>query len=305
MNATVSHAGRAASGTDHPPGVEEATASAWLKPILDGAPAPLTRLWGEAGRCGYYRLEHTRRIVAVEAPGGLELPIGITVPAGVVERLGRSSWVVIGAGRLAYDGGALRCVRYRAARPVFSGSPACLASAGRALEGALARGARPEVPERVWQRVDALASAIEGWPGADLANAMAGTIGLGPGSTPAGDDVICGAAATLAALGRGHDPVAGWSRGVARALSGALSERLCATTPLSAELLSCGASGYMLPRLANCIERALAGEDVLDAVDALRQVGHDSGYFLATGAAVALCAAANRTTEDHPDAGPY
>lgn len=304
MNALVPGPHCAVFDGSQQPEVGDVSASAWLKPILEGAPARLTRIAGQSGRYGYYLLEPTRRVVAIEAPGGLDLPIGITAPTYEVARVNQSSTVIIGGGRLEYDNGALRCLKYRADRPELTATEMQLASAAQILDVEIARWGPPDVPVTVLHRIDALACAIARSPVAELSAALERVIGLGPGSTPAGDDAVCGAVATMAALGRGRGPIAAWSRCVVDEISHALVGMLPSTTPLSAELLECAMRGFMLPRLADCIVLALQGRCIRRAMDDLRRVGHDSGYFLATGAAISLRVAATIQRSEKRDARP-
>jgi hypothetical protein len=101
-------------------------------------------------------------------------------------------------------------------------------------------------------------------------------LGVGPGLTPAGDDVLAGLLVGLWSFDQRAEPLrlavlAGLSAG---------------TTDLSAALLRCAARGESIPQV-NQLLRAMSGsawEGRLDhAMDELVRVGHTSGTALATG----------------------
>ena len=115
-------------------------------------------------------------------------------------------------------------------------------------------------------------------------------MGLGPGLTPAGDDVLAGALATLPAFG---------AQRLAEALARQVRFRMPATTVLSAALLDRACAGEAVPELTGLL-RACAGSGaprVADAVAALGRVGHTSGTALGHGALAALRAAASARVE--------
>ena len=278
------------AGGEPAPRVIGVTAGAWLEPLAGASPTSLRRVAGKGDLYGYYLLPTGRRIVAIESPGGYALPNAVTAPSSVVACLNRASRVTFGAGCVVFDGGVLRLRQFTRHRPVLDVMPEAAVSAGQALTDALAsRGASPAAAI-VERAVHEFAQVLRRWPGDDLAPFVDRLVGLGPGSTPAGDDVVAGAISTLKALARGRGAVAGRCARLADTLCRSLRERLDRTTPLSATLLECAAQGDMLPRLSRCLDHAVAGHRPARAFDELRRVGHDSGHFLATGAAAALCA---------------
>ncbi|MEV0321095.1 DUF2877 domain-containing protein [Streptomyces sp. NPDC050658] len=113
-------------------------------------------------------------------------------------------------------------------------------------------------------------------------------VGRGPGLTPSGDDILCGALLARHATGR---PVGA----LAAAVAGAE-----ARTPLvSAALLRHAVRGECVPQAADVI-RGLAAEWPLDLAPLLA-VGHHSGADLARGIAAGLsCAHAPDTAEPPP-----
>jgi hypothetical protein len=103
-------------------------------------------------------------------------------------------------------------------------------------------------------------------------------LGQGPGLTPAGDDVVAGAAAALAVLGRLDTS----------AVEAVVAAARVATTVLSAALLRCATRGEVVPQAAELL-RALCGHGSPEsALDRLLGVGHTTGAALALG----LCAGA-------------
>jgi len=101
-------------------------------------------------------------------------------------------------------------------------------------------------------------------------------IGLGPGLTPAGDDLLAGALAALDAFGEAE------ARGVlAHAIMLALPGR---TSPLSACLLRAACAGHVGERLHKAVSALLVG-DVEAAIEAAECIGHSSGWDMLAGAA--------------------
>jgi Protein of unknown function (DUF2877) len=100
-------------------------------------------------------------------------------------------------------------------------------------------------------------------------------VGLGPGLTPAGDDLVAGA---LVAASATADPRhAGYQDDTRAAL------RLRPTTAVSRALLHHALQGYSTPELAAYVHAVCAG-DAARALSALLAVGHSSGAALAAGA---------------------
>ena len=108
--------------------------------------------------------------------------------------------------------------------------------------------------------------------------AAAALIGLGPGLTPEGDDVV---AATAAVVAAGPWPAAEKAAWLAAALGPDLRAR---TTSLSATLLELAAQG----QVAEPLQALLAGRR--GALDRLLRIGHSTGRAYALGAARALIA---------------
>jgi hypothetical protein len=147
----------------------------------------------------------------------------------------------------------------------------------------------PDVPPAVWRAVAHFAGALAAGDG--LVIAAGGLIGMGPGSTPAGDDVLAAAVATLTATSP-EPKEAGRIETILFSLREAIATCPGRTTPLSAALLAAAAHGHMIPRLARCLERLMRNEPAGAALRALCGIGHSSGYCLAVGAGLGLSAVA-------------
>ncbi|MFC7649684.1 DUF2877 domain-containing protein [Streptosporangium lutulentum] len=114
-------------------------------------------------------------------------------------------------------------------------------------------------------------------------------VGLGPGLTPSGDDVLAGLLVALRHLGT----AAGAGRAVWLAdwLAAAVTfDARGRTTPISATLLHCAARGEASGEVL-AVLRGLAGRQSLEpALHRLLQLGHTSGADLACGLRIGLAA---------------
>jgi hypothetical protein len=111
--------------------------------------------------------------------------------------------------------------------------------------------------------------------------AVPALLGLGPGLTPLGDDVLGGWLAT--AVSTRHPGLAG----VRDAVAQAASER---TTTVSATLLACAARGEVVPEHRALIAGLVSGDAtaVEESLRAVLRVGDTSGAGLALGTVLAL-----------------
>ncbi|SEG32617.1 Protein of unknown function [Nonomuraea solani] len=139
--------------------------------------------------------------------------------------------------------------------------------------------------------VDLLASSCaKGWL-LGAVTAAEQLVGLGPGLTPSGDDVLAGLLVTLRHLGA----AAGAERAVWLAdwLAATVTfDARTRTTPISATLLHCAARGEASPEVT-AVLRGLAGRQALEpALRRLYRLGHTSGADLAQGIAIGVTAVA-------------
>ncbi len=132
-----------------------------------------------------------------------------------------------------------------------------------------------------------------------LASALAGErtmdeaadhlVGLGPGLTPAGDDLLAGAVAGSVIFGRALARPSALD--IATQLAAAAGDRAARTTVLAADLLRHAATGAVAEPVAE-VCRALTGQcPVEPALDRLLAVGHTSGRDVAEGLLLGVGAA--------------
>ncbi len=249
-----------------------AVASSVLAPLVDGVERP-ARVVGVLGSAVYLRAGGPRPNVvalvtrdAVRVPNAVILP-GAALPCG----LQAGAKATVGAGTVRVGGLVVECAR-RWSPP------------------------RPRLPDAAVARAEELASLVAAphlaAPARELRSALAtgddtaaeaaafSLLGLGPGLTPSGDDLLAGALVTVRALG---DTATGVERAIAHA------DR---RTPLvSAELLRYAAQGLCIPQLADLIDALGSHLSLRAPLASLLAVGHHSGGDLARGVALALAAA--------------
>ncbi|SDH43196.1 DUF2877 domain-containing protein [Nonomuraea jiangxiensis] len=137
--------------------------------------------------------------------------------------------------------------------------------------------------------VDLLASSCaKGWL-LGAVTAAEQLVGLGPGLTPSGDDVLAGLLVTLRQLGAAAGVeravwLAGW---LAAAVTFDAGTR---TTPISATLLHCAARGEASPEVSAVLRAVAAGQGLEPALRRLHRLGHTSGADLAQGIAIGVSA---------------
>lgn len=225
-------------------------------------------------------------VLSVVAPGGARLP-GACVLAGPpteaalgLTRLGAADRLLVGDGTIGLPGSWVVVHRWWSA-PVVRvpvGLPALRAGAD-ALEAALDRTGRTG-PTSVLGAVDALVEAVDRDDATATRPAVHAMVGLGPGLTPAADDVLVGALLCWHHLG-----LAGWpgSASSARTVWAAAAERLDRTSAVSAALLHHASRGGSLPEALGLLDALRSPLAVGAALQALVRVGHDTGASIACG----------------------
>jgi uncharacterized protein DUF2877 len=234
-----------------------AAASTLVRQVLLG-PATRAEVIGAFPTAGYLLLPGGD-VVALLAREAVRLPVGVVLPDAArpaLGRLARGEVVVVGGGLIALPGAPpVRVARWwdpAVPRLRFAARPAV----------------RFELPPGIAGRgldVEAL-------------------LGLGPGLTPAGDDVLAGALAAARSAGSARFAP------LAAAVLGALERRPAATSALSAALLRAAAAGAGVPPLVRFLRALAAGRDVGAAAGSLRAVGHSSGAALGAGALLGVAA---------------
>lgn len=222
-------------------------------------------------------------VVALLPPTSVRLPLGMVI-GGSLPVMASDAAVLVGEGALCIGDDAWVASRW------FDPRPQGLATMNRdrlaAASDVLWKLSSTEVGIDTDRARAAVAALVAGH-----ARAACALLGEGPGLTPAGDDVVAGALAACALLGRAIPPEA-----VSEVLAGARA----ATTSLSSALLSCAAAGQVVPQAARFLA-ALGGDgEVTVALTALRSVGATSGTALAVGIAAALTESARELGAGDP-----
>ena len=256
-------------------------ASVLLRDLLAGPVRPATVI--AAAPAATYA-EVGGRVLAVVRPGGVRLPCAVVL-AGATRLPAAGSRLSVGAGAVHQDGRPVVAVRrwfdprVRLARVDHR----ALARFGRVVR---TRGTVDGLLPG-----DAVDRLADGLGRGDARGAVTSLLGRGSGLTPAGDDLLAGALASLRAL----DSPAADDLGT---VVGALAPR--STTRLSAALLEAAHVGAVVPEAAGVL-RALAGAgDVEAAAGRLVDVGHTSGWHLAAGLLVGVTHAMAGAREGEP-----
>lgn len=255
-----------------------AAASTALAPLLTGPRRPLRVASSTRHALGLVvdpvgDAAGAPELISICGPHAVRLPCAMVL-AVPVPPTGPDDAGVVGAGRLDLPAVTFRVGRW------WSPPRPTLRHVDRAAGRVAAAVAIDEVDHTVRAAGRRLGTALAGEP-ADLAAAVHGLLGLGPGLTPAGDDVLAGALVAL------------------RAAGDARADQLCdavraarpfhRTTAVSAGLLTHAARGECVPELAAFLVALDDDEADLDAARAeLFTVGHTSGAALQFGVALAL-----------------
>ncbi|WP_019630765.1 DUF2877 domain-containing protein [Actinomadura atramentaria] len=281
-----------------PPGAPPlpGSASTALRGVLAGPPRAARVLARYPGSL-YLELRGAAepRVVAVVAADAARPPNSVVLAAAVRDRpfrrVGDGADVRVGEGRIEAGGLLVRARRRWDPRPAL-GTPApgpCargLRSVERALADAGGRGglAGHPAPERLADRCAAgdLAGAVE---------AAERIVGLGPGLTPSGDDILAGLLASLLLVG-GALRDGGRAVRLAAWLGAAVTEDAgTRTTAPSATLLHCAARGAAGAEVGAVLRAVVGREAAVPAVRRLLAVGRSSGPDLVRGAVAGARAA--------------
>jgi hypothetical protein len=256
-------------------GTGTAAASVLLRDLIAGPPCPAEVL--AAGSAATY-MEAEGQVLAVVTAGGARLPCAVMLAAGGRLPAARSSsHLAVGRGAVYEDGRQLVLVhRWFDPRVRLAGVD------GRAV-ARLADVVRSRGSVDALLPHDAVDRLATGLASEDAAGAVSPLLGRGTGLTPAGDDLVAGALASLRALG---SPAADQLGAAVRALARA------ATTRLSAALLEAADVGALVPEAAGVLRALAGGGDVETAADRLVELGHTSGWHLAAGLLVGVTHAA-------------
>ena len=259
-------------------GAGSAAASVLLRDLIAGPLCPATVL--AAGPAATYT-EAGGQVLAIVSAGGVRLPCAVMLGAGGRLPASRSgSGLTVGRGAVYEDGRQLVLVRRW-----FDPRVRLVGVDGRGV-ARLADVVRSRGSVDALLPHDAVDRLATGLASGDAAGAVSPLLGLGTGLTPAGDDLVAGALASLRALG---SPAADQLGAAVRALARA------ATTRLSAALLEAADVGALVPEAAGVLRALAGGGDVETAAGRLVALGHTSGWHLAAGLLVGVT---------HAGAGP-
>ena len=146
----------------------------------------------------------------------------------------------------------------------------------------LAGGVPPFPFDRAVAQVRAFARAFDGGDSQSACEAGLPLLGLGPGLTPAGDDLVGAALFARRTMAAAPSEAAAWARVAARLIEAA-RER---SHPVAAALfrdLATLQSFAPLHRLAAGLAAQADDDEVLDAMRALVAIGHSSGFEMLAG----------------------
>jgi hypothetical protein len=221
------------------------TASTVVAPLLDGPVRPLT-LAHRSRHASQLADEQGRVVLAVTFPGAVRLPYACAVTSSS----GAPSSFSVGNGALVCGEDTYTVARWwRPARP------------------------RPEGHQ-------GLAAAVDLSGVHRLSMTWRDLLGRGPGLTPYGDDVVCGALLALHAAG--HPTVDRLTRAISR------HELESSTTATSAALLRAACQGYCIDELADHLAALCGAADPGRTRGALLAVGSSSGRGLLEGISLVL-----------------
>ncbi|MFG1942945.1 DUF2877 domain-containing protein [Nonomuraea sp. NPDC048826] len=256
-------------------------ASAAVRPVLEGSRRPARALAVfPAGLYLEVRTDLEPSVIAVVTGAATRLPNAVLL-AGALPSVTMGDEAFVGDGTVDVGGLSLRARRWwDPSPPLGEVDPAALPPAS-----ALAGHGTPGLAGN-----DAIELLAAGCASGRLLGAVTAAerlVGLGPGLTPSGDDVLAGLLVTLRHLGT--------ATGATRALdlAGWLGATVTfdartRTTPISATLLHCAARGEACPEVL-AVLRGLAGRQPLEpALRRLSGLGHTSGADLAQGIAIGL-----------------
>ncbi|MFI0445101.1 DUF2877 domain-containing protein [Actinomadura sp. 6N118] len=243
------------------------------------------------------------RVVAVVSSDAVRLPNAVVVVAASRERpfhaVREGSDAFIGDGRVEMAGLHVRVRRWWDPSPVLGALSVTALSRGvQALENAL-DAAGGTAGCGLAGHPDPLLLARHCAVGelADAVEAAERIVGLGPGLTPSGDDILAGLLVSLRLVGGAvrHGGTAVW---LADWLGAAVTaDAGTRTTALAATLLHCAAGGQAGGEVAAVLRSVAGQEPPAPAVRRLLSAGHTSGADLAWGVLAGCRAALRLATE--------
>jgi hypothetical protein len=257
-------------GAHQIPGVADES----LRPVLSG-PARSAAVLGVLADAVHLRVDG--ELVVVSGPSAVRLPrsVAISSPLADLVQLDDLDPLAVGDGRVQLGSVAIEVRRWTAAPRPRIRDVARAASRARDLAPRL-----PSLPSPLDQCASDLREALQAGDEGAVEAAVDRLIGLGPGLTPLGDDVLAGAALAQQAAGDTRRHV----------LTSAITACRGRTTAVSAALLEAATAGRSIPQAAEFLT-ALDGRADLDAaLSDLLAVGSSSGAGLARGVVLGIAA---------------
>jgi len=246
-------------------------ASTAVAPLVEGA-VRAARVVGVATRAAYLQVGGPDgALVALVTHDAVRVPNAVVI----LPRRGQAPFAAVRPGMVATMGGFTQRAR------------ACTRAGELA---ALIASTVPALPRYLSAPVSRFADALAA-ADADIVaveHAVLGLLGLGPGLTPSGDDIIAGALVTLRAIAGASPALAVRADTVAQTVVSSAPGR---TSLVSADLLGHAAAGRCVPQLAALLAALDRGGSLDAPLCALLSVGHSSGGDLARGVSIALSAA--------------
>ena len=245
-----------------------ATGPARIRHLISGPARPADVL-GRFATALYLRLAGGE-VIALLSSDAVRLPIGLILPTSSREFPLTHLYGQVAVGSGGVHVGNWSC---RVSRLVSLRAPAALTPDRHACEYLQHRLAHCQSADPDLRLPDVLPDDAHFPEAADLVRRL---LGVGPGLTPAGDDVLAGLLVGLWSFGQKAGPLR----------LAVLAGLPAGTTDLSAALLRCAARGESIPQV-NKLLRTMSGNAwpgrLDDAMDDLVRVGHTSGTALATG----------------------
>lgn len=242
-------------------------------------------------------LRRGQEVLPLVAPEALVLPGALRVATRAdldALRVQAGEEVLVGRGEVRTPGGGLVVRRVWRPLPVPTAPlPEPARQTAHAALAGLGLGLGSSELENLADRLAELAAAAVGST-ASTPCAVRGLVGLGPGLTPAGDDVLCGLLLGLRASGQDRER----SR-----LADAVLPLLGRTSALSATLLRQAAQGYAVPpvvALLRAWHRGAGAAALTLAARSVAGIGHTSGPALILGLTAALAAPHTRPVRSDP-----
>ena len=266
-------------------------ASTAVVPLLKGA-VRAARVVGVATRAAYLQVQDPDgALVALVTQDAVRVPNAVVI----LPRHGQAPFAAVRPGMAAtMGGGRIRAGQLQVAvagtwapgQPRFTQRARAFARAGE-LAGLIASTV-PALPRYLSAPVSRFADALAAVDNEAVEHAALGLLGLGPGLTPSGDDIVAGALVTLRAFAGAPPALAARADTVARTVVSSAPGR---TSLVSADLLGHAAAGRCVPQLAALLAALDRGGSLDAPLCALLSVGHSSGGDLTRGVGIALSAA--------------